>query len=381
METTYGRDRQLYSINERYKIIDREKLLETGSITFIEECGIKYQEIKINLNHHFQFKHTKKKYANTLTVYAGNDGIGNLIPNSKEEADKRLDLALDILKEEYGIELHKNDLVPTESEININIELDKPYSMYSADLLPALLKSAVNNRSKKNKKKKPIEIDGYFAFDNDCIKLKIYNKKQDLLENKKKKGVTDTIYNYISPYKDIIRFEIVYKKSNRKIENATIDELMDEEIKAEIYKEMFLPYLKDLRKRQGLLKKQITYISGNFTKKKKKDLVRHILSYKTHAGNIDVLDVVEILYCFHKNNKYKNDETSIKSLSIVYQELSTEKINDGTNTIGIERYLGVNGLLLELINKLQLQEKDEYIELLEDMENFFRKILKFTENI
>lgn len=42
METTFGRDKQLYSINERYKIIDREKLLETGSITFVEECGIKY---------------------------------------------------------------------------------------------------------------------------------------------------------------------------------------------------------------------------------------------------------------------------------------------------------------------------------------------------
>lgn len=368
METTFGMDKQVYSVNGNYEIVDFNKLYETGFITRIVNKSFVYDKVVIKDMENF-FCFTDKmdfgdKRINTLSLYAGDNITGNLVPLSQPELSERLNSILNVLNTSYGIKLSKENLKPYISEVNANIELDEPFKNYYTDLFPALIVSAIRHRRSSNKSTTPKTDAGYIAFKNQNIELKIYDKKSGLAS----KNI------HIPSSKDIVRFEIVYKQIKSKeeyMEGKTI-----EDIKREIYQEMILPYLKDLFNRQKVLQKYLkefkNNLDGSFSSSKKQEFIFKTLAIKSNDETINVLDITEILFCIYRLDKSKNENRAIESLSKLYQKL---------NYSDYIRYFCNHKRLLEIINKMEILEQDKYIHLLKEMEDFHRKILQKCEKM
>lgn len=363
METTFGMDKQVYSVNGNYEIVDFNKLYETGFVTRVVNKSFIYDKVVVKDMEHF-FCFTDKmdygdKRVNTLSLYAGDNITGNLVPLSQTELSERLNSILSVLNTSYGIKLSKDNLKPYISEINANIELDEPFNSYYTDLFNALIVSAIRHRRSSNKSTTPKRDTGYIAFKNQNIELKIYDKKSAL--------ASENVH--IPSSKDIARFEIVYKQIKSK------EEYMDgkpvEEIKKEIYKKMLLPYLKDLFNRQKVLQKYLkefkNNLDGSFSSSKKQEFIFKTLAIKSNDETINVLDITEVLFCIYKLDKSKNEERTIESLSKLYQKL---------NYSDYIRYFNNHKRLLEIITKMEILEQDKYIHLLKEMEDFHRKILQ-----
>lgn len=368
METTYGMDKQVYSINGNYEIVDFEKLYNTGSITRIENKSFAYNQVVVSdMNNFFSFKDKLdfgEKRINTLSLYAGDNITGNLVPLSQPELSERLNSILSVLNTSYGIKLSKENLKPYISEINANIELDEPFNNYYKDLFNALIVSAINHRRNTNKSTTPKRDTGYIAFKNQNIELKIYDKKSELASNDIQ----------ISIKKDIARFEIVYKQIKSKEEYLNGKAI--EEIKKEIYKEMLLPYLKDLFNRQKFLQQQLkefkNNLDGSFSSSKKQEFIFETLSIKSDKESINILDITEVLFCMYKLDKSKNEERAIEPLSKLYQKLNNHLYN---------RYFNNHKRLLEIVTKMEIVEQDKYITLLKNMEDFHHKITQKCGNL
>lgn len=368
METTFGMDKQVYSVNGNYEIVDFNKLYETGFITRIVNKSFVYDKVVIKDMENF-FCFTDKmdfgdKRVNTLSLYAGDNITGNLVPLSQPELSERLNSIISVLNASYGIKLSKENLKPYICEVNANIELDEPFNNYYTDLFPALIVSAIRNRRNSNKSTRPKTDAGYIAFKNQNIELKIYDKKSELAS----KDV------HIPSSKDIVRFEIVHKQIKSK------EEYMDgktiENIKREVYQDMILPYLKDLFHRHKFLQQQLkefkNNIDGSFSISKKQAFVFETLAIKSNDETINVLDITEVLYCIYKLDKSKNEERTIESLSKLYEKINNHKYSG---------YFNNHKRLLEIINKMEILEQDKYVHLLKEMEDFHRKILQKCEKM
>ena len=305
MEITSGYDMQTYSVLS-FSVIDESKVKNHIITIHNEKYDEPIREIKVNTER-FLFKTgtTGRNKTCNLYIYSVNSDGTNLLPMSEDELTNGVFYALEYLESICGIKIHLDEIKLYVGEINVNFYIQEPYEKYKK-LLGGISESI--NKKNKNYEIKPYEKTGFtVSSDNGVRAYKAYDKKAEVLK-----------HDSINITQEVLRLE--QEINYRKRKDVSLTGIKESEIKEEIYKNMILPYLNDLKKRQKSLDSLYQEFCLEYKKISKNARV-HFIERAFSSDIIGAVDILEPLYCLYRNTPDKNKSRMKVQLNKLYSEL------------------------------------------------------------
>lgn len=308
METTFGYDMQRYSVLD-FSIVDKNKVKNHIITIHREQYDEPIREISVATEFfYFTKKTTGRNKSCNLDIYSTNSDGTNLLPMTEEVLKNRLFYALEYLESVCGIKICLEDIKLYIGEININFYIDESFEKYKK-LLDGISESI--NKQNKNYEIKPYQTTGFVVgSENGTKKYKAYDKKAEVLR-----------HDCVDIAQEVLRFE--QETNYRKRKDVSLTGVKESEIKEEIYKNMILPYLKDLKKRQHNLDSLYQEFCLEYKKISKNARV-HFIERAFSSDIIGTVDILEPLYCLYRNTPDKNKSRVKIQLNKLYSELYNE---------------------------------------------------------
>ena len=309
MKITSGYDMQRYSVLD-FSIVDKNKVKNHITTIHKEKYDEPIREIRIATEFFYFTKGTtgRNKSCN-LDIYSTNSDGTNLLPMTEEVLKNRLFYALEYLESVCGIKICLKDIRLYTGEVNVNFYIDESFEKYKK-LLDGISASIKNHNNDKYGIL-PYEKTGFtVSSDNGVRAYKVYDKKDEMLR-----------HDGVDIAQEVLRFE--QETNYRKRKDVSLSGIKESEIKEEIYKNMILPYLKDLKKRQ----KSLDLLYQEFCHKYKKISKQardHFISNAFSSDIVGAVDILEPLYCLYRNTPDKNKSRMKVQLNKLYSELYNE---------------------------------------------------------
>ena len=309
MKITSGYDMQTYSVLS-FAIVDENKVKNCITTIHNKKYDEPIREIKVNTER-FLFKTEiigRNKTCN-LYIYSVNSDGTNLLPMSEDELSNGVFYALEYLESVCGIKIHLDEIRLYVGEINVNFYIQEPFEKYKK-LLDGISTSIKNHNSDKYAIL-PYEKTGFtVSSDNGVRAYKAYDKKDEMLR-----------HDSVDIAQEVLRFE--QETNYRRKKDVSLTGVKESEIKEVIYKNMILPYLKDLKKRQNSLDSLYKEFCLEYKKISKNARV-HFIERAFSSDIIGAVDILEPLYCLYRNTPDKNKSRMKTQLNKLYSELYNE---------------------------------------------------------